>query len=326
MIYRFAAGAPDAFLLLPAAAADKAKDASEEELRVLLALAKLLSKKAMEEDELCAAMDEFSREVLLSALAFWRGCGILKTQKGAAEKPAKQSEAPKESDLKKEDTPQARVIIDADEAPFYSSKDLAEAAKKHPDFKNLVSFAEEKLEKVLGTSELARLYSFLDYLNMPMGVVMLVIQDACDRDKRSLRYVTKVLTSFQDEGIDTYEKAEAYFLQRKESAVYEKYVRSLFGLGDRKLTKTESEMIEKWRCSFGYGQEMLDAAYEKTAGSAKNPSIKYMHKILENWYLSGVKTPAEAQNASPAKNGKAAKSYDLDDFFQAAVANGRKDL
>ena len=47
----------------------------------------------------------------------------------------------------------AKKVIDADEAPFYSSADLARAASDQPDFKNLVAFAEQRLEKVMNTTQ-----------------------------------------------------------------------------------------------------------------------------------------------------------------------------
>lgn len=322
MVYRLGKCYPDEAILLPGEVLDKLDQAGEGELRILLFASGLLSRGGMEEEELIAHLSaHFEENEILPALAFWRGCGILKTdgrKKGRAVKAATAPEPIAE--------PKEKKVLDADEAPFYSSKDLADAAEAMPDFKNLVSFAEERLEKVLNTSELARLYSFLDYLKMPLDVVMLVMEDCVTRGKKSLRYITKVLTSFQDEGIDTYPKAEAYFARRQESVQYAKYVRTLFGLGDRKLTSAEEEILETWRIKFRYGTDMLDAAYEKTVAAAKNPSIKYMHKILENWYQAGATTPEEAESSQSASGGKAPKSYDLDDFFQQAVSKGRKKL
>ncbi len=325
MRYRLGKCHPDSLLFLPGEILDKIEEAGEGELKILLHLSALLSHGAVEEEEILATLSHrFGREECLSALAFWRGVGILKTDGKKAKIPTHPIPEREEPEEREEEKPKKQ--IDADEAPFYTPKELADAADEKPDFKNLVSFAEDRLEKVMNASELARLYSFLDYLKMPLDVIMLVMEDCVSRDRKSLRYITKMLTSFQDEGIDTYEKAEKYFLSRRESVKYEKIVRRLFGLGDRKLTKAESEIVETWRSKFGYGEEMLDAAYEKTVASAKNPSIKYMHKILESWYAAGATTPEEAAAKTQNGQGKAEKSYDLDDFFQQAVSRGRKDI
>ena len=130
----------------------------------------------------------------------------------------------------------------------------------------------------------------------------------------------------KNDGIDTYAKAEEYFAARQEKAIYEKHIRRLFGLGERKLTKAEDEILDTWRKKFRYGEDMLDAAYEKTVSSAKTPSIKYMHKILESWHAAGVNTPDEIGKAAAPAAEKAPKSYDLDSFFEQAVSKGRKNL
>ncbi len=328
MKYRLSLQDADRVILLPDEVLDKIGDAGEGEIKVLLYAASLLRCAPLEEEELVGRLSALlPEEKIATALAFWRGCGILKGDNKKTRGKKASTPLPQKSPFPtEEEGDEPKKVIDADEAPFYSAKDLADAAEKMPDFKNLVSFAEGRLEKVMNTSELARLYSFLDYLKMPLDVVMLVIEDCVSREKRSLRYITKMLTSFQDDGIDSYEKAEAYFASRQEKAVYEKYVRRLFGLGERKLTSAEDKILETWRKGFGYGEDMLDAAYEKTVASAKNPSIKYMHKILESWHAAGVLTPDDIGKATSSGEGKAPKSYDLDSFFEQAVSKGRKNL
>lgn len=323
MFYRFGKNYPDQLVLLPAELFEKIDVASETELRVLLHLAPHIAKSGLEEEEALSLLEEsFASEEVLAALAFWRGCGIFKTESRRSVKKAPVKKALPEPEPEPVADPAPKKVIDADEAPFYSSADLAEAAKSQPDFKNLVAFAENRLEKVMNTSELARLYSFLDYLKMPLDVVILVIEDCASRDKKSLRYITKVLTSFQDEGIDSYDKAEAYFVSRNESQSYEGIVKRMFGF-TRKLSKSEEECVSLWRNEYGYGEDMLNAAYEKTVAAAKNPTVKYMHRILENWHASGFTTPADVEKgAKPVE--KAEKSYDVDDFFQSAVSKGRK--
>ncbi len=329
MKYRLSQAWPDSALILPVQVLEKMDQAGEGELKLLLSAVGVLRYGPVEEEELILTLSQgYEREQVIGALAFWRGCGVLKLTEGKRGRTRKA--LPPEEEKREEEKPEeketARKVIDADEAPFYSAKELADAAEAVPDFKNLVSFAEGRLEKVMNTGELGRLWSFLDYLKMPLDVVMLVIEDCVSREKRSLRYITKMLTSFQDEGIDTYEKAEAYFAARQEKALYEKKIRRLFGLGDRKLTSAEDAILETWRKKFAFGDEMLDAAYEKTVAAAKNPSIKYMNKILENWFADGIQTVEDIGKSQNPESGKAPKSYDLDSFFEQAVSKGRKNL
>lgn len=322
MTYRIAKAHPDSLFFFPREVLRKMEEAGDRELRILLYTLSFLSDGPKREETLLELLKDkdFGPEECRGALAFWRGCGVLKGIGGKREEP--------EEDLlpKKEEKPEpkSQKMVDADEIPFYSPLELGKAAEENPPFKALVDYTQKRMNKILNTSELAKLWSFLDYLKMPVEVVMLVIEDCCNREKTSLRYITKVLNSFQDEGIDTYEKAEAYFLSREAGQGYERYVRRLFGLGDRKLTRAEEEMLHSWRVTWNFGEEMLEAAYEKTVASAKNPSIKYMHRILESWHEAGATTPEEAMKKASGGEGKAEKSYDLDDFFDAAVAKGMK--
>ncbi len=320
MIYRLGKSYPDSLIVLPGELREKANMASETELKVLLLSCHALTGGAEEEELISLLEEDFTREEILSALAFWRGCGILVEQKKRGRGEQKPKKAPAAEVLDPAEPPKKQ--LDADEAPFYTAKDLADAAEAQPEFKNLVDFAEQRLEKVMNVSELARLYSFLDYLKMPLDVVLLVIEHSASQGKKSLRYITKILTNFQDEGIDTYEKAEQHFLYQEEQVSYERIVRKLFGLGDRKLSRQEEECVTAWRVKFAYEEDMLTAAYEKTVAAAKNPSIKYMHRILENWFTEGYRTPEEAE-AGGSSSKKAQKSYDLDDFFMTAVEKGK---
>ncbi len=326
MTYRIAKTYPDALFSVPRELLGKMEEAGDGELRILLHTLSLLSGGAMEERALTDALlsSGFDSTQITSALAFWRGCGILKAHGKLS--PA-EAEAPKPAEPVKpaERVPADTKMVDADEQPFYSALELGVAAENDPSFKALVDFGQKKLGKIFNTSELARLWSFMDYLKLPMEVVMLVIEDCCAKGKTSLRYITKVCNAFHDEGITSYEKAEAYYLARQESAVFEREIRTLFGLGDRKLTAAEEEILETWRVKWSVGRDLIDAAYEATVASAKKPSMKYMHRILESWHAAGVVKASEIAEKTKKNAKKADKSYDLDDFFDAAVAKGLKE-
>lgn len=334
MNYRLSKLSPDSMLVLPQEILTKMEQAGETELKILLYAASLLLKGPEEEEELMRALStRFAREEIAPALSFWRGAGILRTDSRRksenstpmTEKMPERAEKPAETAEKAQDTPLSKIVVDAEEAPFYSAADLAAAAESNPDFKNLVNFAEGRLEKVFNQSELARLYSFLDYLKMPADVIMLVIEDCCSRGKNSLRYIYKALCDFADNGIDSYEKADALLLKRREALGFEAYIRKMFGLGERKLVPKEKEALQNWKEKWDFSEEMLEFAYEKTVSTAKKPSISYMNKILEKWHEDGFSTPEEVKNSTASKNGdKAEKSYDLEDFFQAAVSKSRK--
>ena len=320
MKVRFAKFYGDEWMPLPVAVIRKMQNAGETDLKVLLAAAEYLTAGPVEEEELFSLLGgAFERAEIEKALAFWRGADIVVPdgKKSAARKaPVRPAEPEEEKEVKKP----ARV--DAEEPPFYSSVELADAAERNPRFKDLTAFAEEKLGKVLNTSEVAKLYSFLDYLKLPAEVIMLSIEDCASRGKGSLRYVAAQLNGFANEGICTYEAAEAHFARRAAFDQYAGTVRRLFGTGDRSFTAKEKEAIDLWQ-KWGYGEDVLELAFEKTVSSAKKPTVVYMHKVLESWHQNGWLTAEDVKNGKA--NGTPDKSYDIDDFFRAAVSNSMKE-
>lgn len=310
MVYRMVAGEPRDFFFVPQKALEMLSSCDGTEIKILLLLSSKLSVGAMEEEDIINSLSEqFSGDEIKNALSFWRGAGVLSVG-------GKKETVPEEVSEKK-------PKIDTEEVPFYTAKELGDAAEKNPEFKSLVSFAEDRMKKIMNESELAKLYSFVDYLKMPVSVIMLSIEDCVSRGKPSLRYIAKQLMDFEENGADTYEKAEALLKSRAELCDYEHYVRKLFGLGDRKLIAKESKAVKTWMEEWKFGREMLDIAYEKTVQAAKTPSISYMNKILESWHENGITEPSETEG-NKVRKADAEKSYELNDFFSAAVAKSKK--
>lgn len=331
MSIRFSKVTPDSLLLLPADVLDQLGEAGEAECKILLSMAGILSHRETDEEELIAELSKtYSREQITGAIAFWRGAGILtaRDRKKTAAKAAVPAPAETVKNIEKEKSTEnseaaEKIKAVSSGAPFYSPYQLAQAAEQNPDFKALVSFAEKRLEKVLNESEIARLYSFIDYIHLPVDVIMLAMEDCCSREKKSLRYVEKMLADFADSGITTYKAADELLKKRREQAGFEQKVRNLFGIGARKLTAAESRAVIAWQ-EYAFADEMLTLAYEKTVSSASKPSINYMNGILKKWHEAGWKTPEEVQAGNDLNRAGAEKSYDLDDFFEAAVSREKE--
>ena len=51
----------------------------------------------------------------------------------------------------------------------------------------------------------------------------------------------------------------------------------------------------KWINTYGFSQEMIILACDKTIGITHNPSFEYADRILSSWKKSGVATPADVE-------------------------------
>ena len=106
----------------------------------------------------------------------------------------------------------------------------------------------------------------------------------------------------------------------------------MFGFGARELTKTEKEMFSKWTQTYGYDLDIIRIAYDIMINSIQKPVPKYADKIIEKWYSEGLRTLSDIENYennkkdAPKDNGEVQKSYEIDDFFDAALKRSFKDL
>lgn len=292
----------------------KLSDMGENEIKIFLLLASIeAGEEYTEEDELFRMADEagFNRSDFSEALAFLRGAGLI-------EKPSAPRKAVKEEKEKKKESP---VVLKPISRPSYTAKELAEAVEKR-EFKELVDYTSARLGKVLGNPDLSTLFSFHDYLCLPLDVVMLAIEHCASEGKTSLRYVEKLLIDFADKGINTYQKAEDYILSRKRYLSFEGNIRTMLGLGTRSLTAKESAMVSEW-LSWKLSKELLRLAYEKTVSNTNKVSMSYMHKILESWHDAGFKTVADVERGD-VKKPDSKDSFDPDEFFKAALERSKK--
>jgi DnaD/phage-associated family protein len=102
-------------------------------------------------------------------------------------------------------------------------------------------------------------------------------------------------------------------------------VRSIFGIGERRLSKKERDFISRWTEDFRYGRDMIEPAYEKCVDATGKLSFAYIDRILSSWNAKGIATPeaAAAEVPPPAKttgrkkqDTAQAPSYDIDKFME----------
>ena len=313
MNYRLKAPEEGQSIALPLDIVDKLGEVGEDELKFILAAYAYDASGKDGEDRLLYICEKcaMTKEQCAEYAAFWRGAGYLKTGFGKSKE-------------KTQSTEKRKALFDTEKKPSYSSADIARAAENSL-FCDLCEYAQNRLGKAFNTSELATLYSFLDYLKMPVGVVMLVIEHCASKGKGSLRYVEKMLISMADAGVDDYPKADAYLQEIQKKQSFENQIRTLLGLGPRALTAKEKTALHAWLHEFHSPMPLISLAYEKTIHAIKQPSIPYMHTILEGWFREGITDPAALEQKSiPAID--TTRSYDPAAFFEAAVKRGeRKD-
>ena len=249
------------------------------QLKLLLLL--LRTGAAMTDEEIAQQLRQNPADIRDAAI-YWENCGLLTVQDGAPSPalPPAQTTPPAEAtlpaitrEIAADDSRRTVIITDSQRFTRAECNELAARDRRLMDL----------LQK-------AQDYGLApEYIITVMGYCKSI-------GKLSMRYVEKTAASWLENGIDTTAKAEKQieYLSRRHS--HEGLVRSAFGIGDRGLTTRERAFIQ-----LGYGIDVIRLAFERAVENTGKLSFAYINKVLQNWHAEGVKTAADAANASSRK-------------------------
>lgn len=289
----------DSLIILPKEILPKLKTASLEELKTLIYF--------FAEPE--AAISDAARETGItvaqaeSAYAFWRGAGIFS-----------ESEAPKK-----------KAASDSSLYRNYDSATLSDAIEGNEDFALLCRVAGDCLQKQLTKNDYSSLFYLYDYVRIPAPIICGIIEDCCANEKKSLQYIFKKAIGLFEEGIDTYDKFEAYLARRAAVNSDIGRLRRLCGMGDRALTTKEKKLFDCWFGEWMMSFELVQLAFEKTVDSTGKLSTTYMNGILRRWHENGFATPEDVAKGEGSKAAGVEHSFEGDEFIEAALSRGFDD-
>ena len=300
-------------LTLPAAVLAHIDKAGKRELRVLLALSATLP---AEEEALAAdvaARTGLPASEVSSAIAFWRGTGVLLAGEGngaSTQAPVTQPVARAE-----------RKPLPDKGLPSYSTDELSCVLETRQEFASLIDACQQTFGKIFNAAEVGIVAGMVDYLGVDGEYVLLLLSHCVRMEKKSLRYAEKTAISLFDEGVTDAAALEERLnrIETLNTAVGQ--IRAMFGAGSRALSTKEKRMIEQWVCVMQYGMDVLRLAYDATVDAIHEPSFAYANTILERWHAAGYRTTEDVERAlADYRRQKAGGgSFDVDDFFEAAL-------
>lgn len=149
--------------------------------------------------DIAKALDILESDVY-NAWKYWQSVGIIKTNEDTG---SFHVEFISLATLKTLETP-------AQKKPTYHPKEIDIYITSNEEIRYLVNVAQEKLGKTLGPNSLSTLFSFYDWLRLPVEVIVMLLEYCASVDKRSFAYIEKVAIDWADKGINSVEKAEAH--------------------------------------------------------------------------------------------------------------------
>ena len=199
--------------------------------------------------------------------------------------------------------------LERTEAPVYSEQDLAREYATNPEFPTMVGEVQRRLGRVLSTEELKILLGLYRYLGLPVEVISMLVYYCISRSRArgagrmpSLRSIEKEAGRWADNGIETVEQAAAYMQQQLRRQSRAGQIADILQLGGRRLTPGEEKYVAAW-LEWGFDDDVIAKAYEKTCLGAGGLKWPYMHAILRSWHEQGFTSlqQIEAGDRRPAQ-------------------------
>ncbi|MBP3314256.1 MAG: DnaD domain protein [Clostridia bacterium] len=319
---------------IPENLADILSNADEQDMRILIAL-------MMAADGNGEVNTEFSLSDTLglekpeidASLKFWRGAGVISAARSQKSVKSK-TEKPESAEEPKTSAPTAHrdgAVEKSTGVSPYATDELAALFEKRRVTAQFIDEAQRVVGRTFNSYDTGIVAGLVDQLGFEEEAVLAILAYATRIGKKGLRYPEKLALSFYDEGITTESAVVARIAIIEHSAEVVGKIKQLFGMGSRELSRTEKTLFDKWTQKFGYGIEVIRVAYDITVDATQKPLPKYADAILEKWHAEGLRTEGEVlafeQKSKPSKDsGEGEKSYELDDFFEAALKRSLEDL
>ena len=179
--------------------------------------------------------------------------------------------------------------------PKPPARDIAAEMTENKALADLCAIAAEILERPLKKNDMETLYWFCDELELSPEVITLLLEYCVSKDKRSMSFIEKTAVQWHKNGITTLSAADGFIRGEKEKAGYIGTLKKLFNFGDRKLSKSEEDTLNKWRTDYGMDGDMVSLAYEYCLDAIHQLSFPYMDKILSRWKELGITTVEAAE-------------------------------
>ena len=177
-------------------------------------------------------------------------------------------------------------------SPAASSPENVTRFRNRKELKELLFVAEQYLGKTLSVTDMKTITYFYDELGMSTDLIEYLIEYCVENGHKSMHYIQKVALSWTDRKIRTPEEA------KQSAALYSKScygVLKAFGITGRSPASSELAYIQRWSGEYGFSDELILEACNRTMNSIHQPSFDYAESILKSWLEGGIKTRKDVE-------------------------------
>ena len=252
------------------------KEASKEELRVLLALIECGG--ALDSQEALASLAKVSTARAGAAVVFWEEAGVIR-----------------KSEAHQTITEEFEERLELGKIREVSSKDAAKSIRD-AGLADMISECASLMKRAaLNSAEIKELTALHDQYALSEEFIVTLAAYIAEHGKLTVTKLTNKAIQLTEREIDTPEALEVYIAERESDSEAEREFRRLFGIYGRAPSKTEKECFKKWSRDYGYFTEIVGEAYDIAVTSSTRGHLTYADKLLTRWFETGCRTLSECR-------------------------------
>ncbi|MBR7089477.1 MAG: DnaD domain protein [Lachnospiraceae bacterium] len=203
--------------------------------------------------------------------------------------------------------------------PSYSSTQIKAFKSSHENPESgidILYLAEVYRKKPLSQSDVNTIIYICEELGFSDEMFDHLLQYCTERNKSDFRYIEKVAISWKEAGVTTPEEADN-LPGKYDRKVYE-IMRQLGKTGNTP-TKTEVSYINRWVCEYGFADDIILEACERTVLATEKNRFQYADSILKNWKEKGVGKISDVQDLDRQHEKKSSAKTSQGDRSAAGV-------
>ena len=269
------------------------------------------------EDNSPSALAEALRQAqgdITDALNYWEEHNVLQPF-GAAPAQANAVVQEVSAPAKAQDSPprpKAKALVSSIGRPHYPREEAVALIESNDSLKSLIDEGQSIMGKAFTSADIDTVVALSSYYGLSLFFIITVMHYCVEYEQRSLGRVESICVAWLNDGV-TDENIDAYVEQLKKRRSNEGLVRRAFGIGERRLTTKEKDLISGWFETLHMPLEMISLAYEKAVESTGKLSFSYIDKILTAWSKKQIDTVEKAKQESAEFTEKTARKKKSND-------------
>ena len=225
----------------------------------------------------------------------------------------------------------------------YTAKEISSFANDDR-IKQLTFLAQTYLGKTLNSSDINCILYMVDGLGLDTELIEYIMESCISNDHKSLSYMENQAVNYVKKGITTVSEAKTE--EKLKRSIF-KSIYKIFGTEPKAPIKKEIDYVIKWSDSYGFPDELILEACNRTMEHTHTGSFRYTDTILTNWFRHNARSMEAIEKldathlqeinktfkpkVSAASRPKKAKSfeqrtYDYDELERKLIANRDKKL